>query len=118
MSFSRYKVQIRWSFPTFSRRNIHRARRAGDASGREEIHTVKHEITGSSADPAVCDSHQKPESGVQARLRRLDAFPTISPFPSFQKKSSGREQDASAGLFSSSSRGRSGSHAAEDRRAR
>ncbi|KAL1265256.1 hypothetical protein QQF64_003283 [Cirrhinus molitorella] len=34
-----------------------------------EIHTVKHEITASSADPAVCDSHQKSESGVQARLR-------------------------------------------------
>ncbi|KAG1929687.1 hypothetical protein F2P79_022855 [Pimephales promelas] len=31
--------------------------------------TVKHEITGSSADPAVCDGHQKPESAVQARLR-------------------------------------------------
>ncbi|XDV51065.1 hypothetical protein PO909_020015 [Leuciscus waleckii] len=35
----------------------------------KKIHTVKHEITGSSADPAVCDGHQKPESGVQARLR-------------------------------------------------
>ncbi len=29
----------------------------------------EHEITGSSADPAVCHSHQKSESVVQARLR-------------------------------------------------
>lgn len=35
----------------------------------QEIHTVKHEITGSSADSAVCNGHQKSESGVQARLR-------------------------------------------------
>ncbi|KAK2874757.1 hypothetical protein QQF64_003282 [Cirrhinus molitorella] len=47
-------------------------------------------------------------------FRRLDAFPTISPFPSVQKKSSGREQDASAGLFSSFTRGRFGSHAFAD----
>ncbi|KAK2874756.1 hypothetical protein Q8A67_021909 [Cirrhinus molitorella] len=75
MSFSRYKVQKQWCFPVFSGRNIHRVTCRREFVGCylmivcEEIHTVKHEITASSADPAVCDSHQKSESGVQARLR-------------------------------------------------